>query len=125
MLARVLELSGYVPVPASNQGEAIEEFCTARPALIILDLNVEQEEGWKAYTEIRRLAPLVPVIGLIAWSNQYADAMRRGIDALMEKPLDIKALLEMIAQLTPASQPNPTPCMGDRTLSTPAGPLEG
>src|SRR5262245_32127921 len=124
MLARVLELCGYLPLPASNESEAIEQFCAARPVLTILDLNVEQQEGWKTYASIRRLDPLVPVIGITAWSNQYADAMRRGIDALMEKPLDLKALLEMIEQLTSASEQNRMRVMGDRTLAKPAKPLE-
>ena len=106
MLARVLELCGYLPVAASSDKEAIEQFCAAHPVLAILDLNAEQQDGWKAYREIRRLDPLVPVIGITAWSNQYADAMRKGIDALMEKPLDLKTLLETIEQLTSTSEQN-------------------
>jgi len=124
MLARVLELCGYAPLPASNEGEAIDQFCAARPVLAILDLNVEQQEGWRAYAEIRKLDPLVPVIGITAWSNQYADAMRRGVDALMEKPLDIKALLEMIEQLTSASEQSRTRPISDRSLNQTAKSLE-
>ena len=124
MLARVLELCGYVPLPASNEEEAIQQFREAQPVLTILDLNAEQQEGWKAYAEIRRLDPLTPVIGITAWSNQYADAMRRGVDALMEKPLDIKALLETIEQLTPDSERDPTTHASGLTLKQPANPLE-
>jgi two-component system capsular synthesis sensor histidine kinase RcsC len=122
MLARVLELCGYVPLAASNEEEAMLQFRTTQPVLAILDLNVEQQDGWKAYEEIRRLDPLVPVIGITAWSNQYADAMRRGVDALMEKPLDIKALLEMIEHLTPDSEQ--TSHASSPSRQQPASPLE-
>jgi len=124
MLARVLELCGYFPVSASNHCEAVEQFCAAHPVLAILDLNLEEQEGWKAYTEIRRQAPLVPVIGLTAWSSHYADAMRRGIDALAEKPLDIKALLEMIEHLTSPPEQHLIRSAGTRALSAAAKPLE-
>jgi DNA-binding NtrC family response regulator len=100
MLARVLESCGYVPVQASSEHEAIASFCDARPVLVILDLKGETREGWKTYEELRKLDPMVPLIGITAWSNRFADAMRRGVDALMEKPLDMQALLEMIEHLT-------------------------
>jgi CheY-like chemotaxis protein len=106
MLARVLELCGYFPVSASNHCEAVEQFCAAHPVLAILDLNLEEQEGWTA------------------WSRHYADAMRRGIDALAEKPLDIKALLEMIEHLTSPPEQHLIRSAGTRALSAAAKPLE-
>jgi hypothetical protein len=50
--------------------------------------------------------------------------MRRGVDALMEKPLDIKALLEMIEQLTSAAEQSRTRPLSDRALNPAANPLK-
>jgi DNA-binding NtrC family response regulator len=121
MLARVLESCAYVPLQASSEREAIASFCAARPVLVIVDLNGEQREGWKVYEEIRRLDPLVPVIGITAWSNQAAVAMRKGIDALMEKPLDLKALLAIIEQLTKDSEQDQKRSGADTNLIAPSG----
>jgi CheY-like chemotaxis protein len=122
MLARVLESSGYVPVQASSEREAIASFCAVRPVLVILDLKGEQREGWKTYDELRKLDPLVPLIGITAWSNQSADARRRGIDALMEKPLDLWSLLETIEHLTGDSEPEPKQRLTERTVTASSAP---
>ena len=48
---------------------------------------------------IDRVRPLLPVIVITARPNQHEYATRAGIDALMEKPLDLDILLKTIHDL--------------------------
>ncbi len=104
MVARVLETAGYNVTHASSGPEAIAKFRAARPDLVLLDLRMPVMDGWEVFDEISGCDPLVPVIVITAWSNQYEEAVRRGIDALMEKPLDLPLLLETIKQLLAESE---------------------
>jgi len=99
MLARVLESAGYITVPASDGYEAVAKAHAAKPDLILLDLKMPGQGGWEAFEQISRMAGLVPVIVITAWPGQYEQAVRLGIDALMEKPLDLPLLLQSIETL--------------------------
>jgi len=96
MVARVLETAGYAVIQApglQGDGEALQA------DLILLDLKSPLEESWQKSEQVSRSNPLLPVIVMTAWPNQYEQAVRRGIDALMEKPLDLPLLLETIHDL--------------------------
>ena len=66
---------------------------------ILLDLNMPDTDGWKAFDVIARLASDVPVIVITARPGQARRAAEAGIDMLLEKPLDIPMLLETIRNL--------------------------
>ena len=53
-------------------------------------------DGWDVFGLLHQTHPLVPVIVITAQSQQYKRALENGVDALMEKPLDIPLLLETI-----------------------------
>src|SRR5713101_3395111 len=98
-LARVLESEDYDVESANTGEEAIAKF-HARPCdLVLLDLNMPAKDGWAAYQGISRLRPLVPVIVITARPHQYKRAVGVGVDALMEKPLDLPLLLQCVRDL--------------------------
>jgi CheY-like chemotaxis protein len=99
MVGRVLEMESYKVVPASSGNEAISAFLKGPPDLVLLDLNMPEKDGWEAWHLMSSLHPMVPVIVITARPNQYKQAERFGIDALMEKPLDLGLLLQTIGQL--------------------------
>ncbi len=99
MLARVLKAAGYDVVLAASPRDAVTEAQHGKPDLVLLDLKTPEPESWQAFEEIRRVAPSVPVVATTAWSNQQEQAFQRGIDTLMEKPLDLNSLLAIISQL--------------------------
>jgi DNA-binding NtrC family response regulator len=99
MLGRVLEVAGHTALLASNGPEAILKFNSGHPHLVILDLRFPEQDAWETFVELRRLDPLAPVIMITAWPNQAEKAIERGIDALMEKPLDLPLLLQTIDRL--------------------------
>ena len=99
MLGRILETEHCVVV-ASTGREAASQFLSGHPPdLVLLDLNMPDKDGWEACHLIRTLDTLVPVIVITARPNQYEEAARRGVDALMEKPLDLPLLIQSIDDL--------------------------
>jgi len=103
-LGRVLETEGFDVLTAENGGEAVREFLAECPDLVLLDLKMPEKDGWEAFDLIERLHPFVPVIVITARPHQYNRAVMAGIDALMEKPLDMPLLMETINRLLKESE---------------------
>jgi CheY-like chemotaxis protein len=114
-LVEILQDVGYELVSAQDGGEAVEQFAHYRPDVVLLDLNMPGRNGWQALDGIAQIDPLVPIIVITARPNQQGVASGRGVDALMEKPLDIQLLLDAIARL--ADQPKRDRC---RRLTDPS-----
>ena len=98
-LAAVLESEGYVVDEARNGIEAVRRTVEHLPDLVLLDLNMPHRDGWTAFRQLDRVSPLLPVIVITARPNQYEQAVRLGVDAFMEKPLNIPMLLRAIKRL--------------------------
>jgi CheY-like chemotaxis protein len=98
-LAEVLKSEGYEVDKARNGIEAVT--CSIRHPLdlVLLDLNMPHWDGWTAFSQLDRVAPLLPVIVITARPNQYEKAVSLGVDAFMEKPLDVPVLVRAIARL--------------------------
>jgi len=99
-LAAVLESEGYVVDEARNGVEAVTRAIGQLPDLVLLDLNMPHWDGWTAFSQLDRVTPLLPVIVITARPNQYERAVRLGVDAFMEKPLNIPILVRAIKRLT-------------------------
>ena len=99
MVGRVLETEDYDVLLAQTGREAIVKALSCSPDLVLLDINMPDKNGWEAFELIDRMHPFVPVIVITARPNQYEYATQAGIDALMEKPLDLEVLLKTIRDL--------------------------
>jgi two-component system response regulator MprA len=98
-LGRVLEFENYDVVLARTGRETAAKFIADVPDLVLLDLNLPNRDGWDAFDLMSQTHPLVPVIVITARPQQYHHALEMGIDALMEKPLNLPLLLATIARL--------------------------
>jgi DNA-binding response OmpR family regulator len=98
-LAAVFRSEKYRVRVAENGRVAVRRFLECSPNLILLDLNMPDVDGWKAFEVMARLAPYVPVIVITARPNQARRAAEAGVDMLLEKPLDIPTLLETVRKL--------------------------
>jgi two-component system response regulator MprA len=103
-LGQVLTLEQYDVVFAATGRAAGAKFITDLPDLVLLDLNMPERDGWDVFNLINGTHPLVPVIIITAKSRQYERAAELGVDALMEKPLDIPLLLETIREYLAESE---------------------
>jgi CheY-like chemotaxis protein len=99
MVARVLETAGYVAVLAGVGSEAVTAVRDLRPDLLLLDLNAPGQEGWQVLDQIHEGYPDLPIVLITGWPNLSAQAAQRGIAHLMEKPLDLPVLLDLIQHL--------------------------
>jgi CheY-like chemotaxis protein len=99
MLRRVLEDDDYTVTCASSGKEAIQKAASEEIALVLLDLNLPDENGWQVLERLNSGYPAIPVIVITARSNQIFPALASGVGALMEKPLDLAKLLRTIEEL--------------------------
>jgi len=104
MVARVLETAGYDAVLASGGPEALTALRDVRPDLLLLDINAPGPEGWEVLEQLHQSHPELPIILITGWPNLAAQAAQRGIKQLMEKPLDLPVLLDVIQQLVGESR---------------------
>lgn len=99
MLGRVLTREGYLVIPAATGQEALELSAAAELDLLLLDLNLPGQSGWDIFERLTAEDPLLPIIIITARANQLFPALGAGAGALMEKPLDLPRLLQIIRDL--------------------------
>ncbi|HUA38109.1 MAG TPA: response regulator [Candidatus Sulfopaludibacter sp.] len=95
-LGLVFASEQYEVILTATGREAAAKFIADLPDLVLLDLNMPDRDGWDVFELMSDTHPLVPVIVITAMSGQYRRAADLGVDALMEKPLDIPLLLEAV-----------------------------
>lgn len=117
-LAAVLESEGYAVDEASNGIEAVAHANEHRPDVVLLDLNMPNCEGWTTFNQLDRVTPLVPVIIITARPHQYETAVKLGVDAFMEKPLNFPILLRAIRHLVTEDADGHTRRITDRGFVT-------
>jgi CheY-like chemotaxis protein len=99
LLGRVLESEHYRVTFAKTGREAAAKFASDPPDLVLLDLNMPDKDGWESFGMMYEEHPFIPVIVITARPNQHEHAVNIGVDALMEKPLDLAILLKAIRTL--------------------------
>lgn len=105
--SRVLSEAGYEVLEASGGEEALRIAAEARPALVLLDVNLPDVDGTEVCRRLKA-APAtagIPVIQITgAWMSE--DARRRGIasgaDAYLTEPIDEVTLLREVVNLIEA-----------------------
>jgi two-component system, sensor histidine kinase len=127
MLGRVLESEHYDVVYARTGRETAAKFIANLPDLVLLDLNMPDRDGWDAFDLMNRTHPSVPVIVITAKPQQHQHATQLGIDALMEKPLNLPVLLAIIANLLAESESDRRQRLTDPVFRTTyiSQPIEG
>jgi len=95
-LAAALRSEGYVVLPAKDGQEALDIVAAFEVDLVMLDLNMPVKNGWDTFEQLTTQHPLTPVIIITARPNQLFTALCAGVGALLEKPLDMKVLLQTV-----------------------------
>ncbi len=99
-MALLLTLLGHV-AEARFEGEGLADYArTFRPDLVLLDIGLPGRSGYDVVRELRA-DPDLANIGVAAMTGFDRDADRRagtqaGFDAHFVKPVDLKALIELI-----------------------------
>jgi CheY-like chemotaxis protein len=96
---KVLEGAGYEVAAAADGEEAVVQFVPEQIDLVLLDLNLPLRSGWDVFERLTTRYPFVPVIIITGMPDQYRTALAAGTSALMEKPIDVPALLKTMDEL--------------------------
>ncbi len=103
MMRRLLEMTGYRVVEATNGEEAVRLAESEQPDLILMDLSLPVIDGLAATRAIRKLNGLskTPIIAVSAHdtSDFQSDALAAGCDSYITKPIDFSQLEQLIAKL--------------------------
>ena len=133
-----LEAEGFEVVTSRDAYHALEVAIHQKPDLLLLDVNMPAGDGFSVHARLTRMQDLAttPVIYITADSpesvEERADAL--GAFAVIHKPIDTKALVQMVrAALAPpargrsgvvAIRPQPQGCQQPRGRA-PAAPCSG
>jgi len=98
-LGEVLNQEHYTVKLACHGREAVRQFLDAPPDLILLDVNMPDITGWQAFDILTQFDSSVPVMIITARPDLARRAADFGVNAFMEKPLDIPLLLQTVRQL--------------------------
>ena len=103
MMRRLLEMSGYAVVEATNGEEAVRLAHSERPQLILMDLSLPVIDGLAATRAIRKLDELkdTPIVAVSAHdtSDFQSEALAAGCNSYITKPIDFSNLETLIARL--------------------------
>ncbi len=91
---RILVLAGYEVQSALRLSEAREALGSRRFDAILLDLNLPDGSGMDFVSEVRAVDPSVAIVLITGHGDVPAavEAMRRGADNFLTKPVDMEAL---------------------------------
>ena len=101
MLGRRLERRGFEIDFALDGQEGLDKIRQRKPDLVIMDMGLPVLDGWQATTQAKEDDSLkdIPIIALTAHAleTDRQKALAAGADDFDTKPVDIKRLLEKIA----------------------------
>lgn len=103
MMGRLLEMSGFKVVEATNGREAVEAAEREHPEIILMDLSLPLIDGLAATRRIRDLPGLkrVPIVAVSAHDTAdfHHEALAAGCDAYLTKPIDFSELEEVMRRM--------------------------
>ncbi len=95
-LRKLLEVEGYKVFTAYDAAEAIEQFRHQAIDLVVLDVNLGDDDGWAVFQTMVGIKPFVPTVVVTAEFGQRERAIAAGVEALIEKPIDVPSFLQLI-----------------------------
>jgi CheY-like chemotaxis protein len=103
MLSLTLEEEGYRVLVAKNGSEALALLASERPHLVLCDVMMPKLDGRGLAQTMAETAEYatIPLV-LMSAARLSRESLPESAAAFLPKPLDIDALLELIARLTTA-----------------------
>lgn len=100
-LRDIFKEKGYVVDFAANGNEALKLFESQRHPVVLIDLVMPDLDGKMLLDAIKRLEPETQVVIITGYPmlGKMLKSFREDIVRVMEKPLDVEALLKLIEDL--------------------------
>ncbi|MBF0099683.1 MAG: sigma-54-dependent Fis family transcriptional regulator [Desulfobacterales bacterium] len=98
MLKGFLQKQGYDVIEASNGATAIKQIVDYPVSIVLLDHKMPDMNGDEVLSKIKAINPFVRSIMITAYASvdTAVTIMKLGADDFLEKPVDLKVLLEKI-----------------------------
>jgi CheY-like chemotaxis protein len=98
-LQKLLEGVGYRVLTARDGAEGLDRFDSERVSLVVMDVNLGAECGWKLLERVTALNGSIPAIIITAEAGQRERARTSGAAAFLEKPIDVANFLDTVKRL--------------------------
>ena len=110
-LAQNFQQEGYGTSHARNRLQALDLFPSARPAVVLLDIRVGDENGIDILAELHGINKSIPIIMITGYASvdTAVQSLKIGAVDYIKKPLDFDLLLRIVQkamELTALSQEN-------------------
>ena len=100
LVRRILHAADYEFREAKNARDALDVLQTARPNLILMDINMPDMDGYTLTTRIKSMPGLarIPILALTAnvMRGDKEKTLEAGCDGYIQKPLDVDQLVREI-----------------------------
>jgi two-component system response regulator MprA len=114
-LKKILEESGYEVLLAEDGEVAVQLLTNEKVDLLLLDLEMPKQDGWDVFEGVRSRCSILPVIMITGLATQLETRLIPGLDALLEKPIEVPILLKKVRELlfeSPAQRQTRLDAMG-------------
>jgi two-component system cell cycle response regulator DivK len=105
LIKLILEHAGFAVISATNGLEGVEIAVTEHPALILMDIQMPEKDGFQVAQELLADARTshIPIIGMSAYATQSTRerGMRLGMVAFFEKPFNRELFIAQIMKFLP------------------------
>lgn len=100
-----LEIAGFRVSTASDGVQALERIKTARPDLMITDINMPRMDGIELIRQARAIMRFTPILTLTTESQQAKrdEARKLGATGWLVKPVAAAELVKVIKQVLPGA----------------------
>ena len=103
LMREVLQVSGYRTVEAETAEDGVRIAREARPALVLMDLQLPGMDGFAALAALRAdvATSKIPVIAVTAsaMSHQRPQILAAGFDGYQTKPLAVREFLQVVREV--------------------------
>jgi len=102
LVKRVLEAEGYSVAEAANAHDGMQQALAEPPALILMDINLPEVDGYTTTSRLKITPGLekVKIIALTAnvMRGDREKTLAAGCDGYIQKPIDVDLLPRQIAR---------------------------
>ena len=113
LVREVLQVTGYRTVEAETAEEGLRLAREARPALVLMDLQLPGMDGFAALAALRANATTqaIPVSAVTAsaMSHQRPQILAAGFDGYQTKPIQVREFLQVIRDVLDRRQVSERP----------------
>jgi two-component system, cell cycle response regulator DivK len=102
LIRRLLMVEGYTVLEAEGSAQAFERLKSAKPDLILMDINMPGVDGYTLTNQIKSMEQFskIPIVAITAnvMKGDREKSLRAGCDGYIEKPIDVDKIGEQIAR---------------------------